>query len=99
MNSTNVNMGDMLDVAERYQRMFVKPLVDAVTSQLDDHLKTFSARLDTVEGTVKSQGAAVSALQGNQKKALVGYGVFTSALAAVLAGSWSWIKSHFKITG
>lgn len=91
-------MGDMMDVAERYQRMFVKPLVDAVTNQIDQHLNTFGTRLDSVEVTVKSQGADVKALQGNQKKALVGYGVFTSGLAAILAASWTWVKSHFHVS-
>lgn len=89
-------MGDMLDVAERYQRVFVKPLVDAVTQQLDQHLAEMAKDLVGVKTKVEGHGVILTKLQADQKKALVGYGVFSSAVAAGLAAGYGWIKGHWK---
>lgn len=89
-------MGDMLDVAERYQRTFVKPLVDAVTQQLDQHLAEMAKDLAGVKTQVAAHGTAITKLQADQKKALVGYGVFSSGVAMALAAGWTWVKTHWK---
>lgn len=89
------NMGDMLDMAERYQRTFVKPLVDAVTQQIDTHLKELGTRVGAVESTLTSHTADLTKLKADQKKALIGYGVFSSAVAAGLAAGWTWVKGHW----
>ena len=95
--SSTTNMGDMLDVAERYQRTFVKPLVDAVTNQIDTHLAELNQRLATVEAAVKTNSADITTLKANEKKALVGWSLYASGAALLFAAGWSWFKSkiHF----
>lgn len=98
MSSTAFDANEFLDTAERYQRTFVKPLVDAVVVEVRQHLEQVTTRVNGMENAMVKNTMAISALQGNQKKALVGYGVFTSGLAAILAASWTWIKSHFHVS-
>lgn len=86
----------MLDVAERYQRTFVKPLVDAVTTQIDQHLAEMAKDLASVKTTVAAHTVDLNKLKADQKKALVGYGVFSSGVAMALAAGWTWIKGHWK---
>jgi Ni,Fe-hydrogenase III large subunit len=82
-----------LEDAERFQRLFVTPMIEAVRTEVknqlapvvEGHRKLFAEqerirdRLNTVERM--------------QKKALVGYGVFASGLAVIVAAVWDWIKS------
>jgi hypothetical protein len=94
--SSTASMGETLALAKQYQDMFVKPLVDAVTTQIDQHLTEMSRDLAAVKIVVTAHTADLTKLKADQKKALVGYGVVSSALAAGLAAGWTWIKGHWK---
>ena len=76
-------MIDIRDIDE-FQSHFVKPMVDAVREEMKP--------LVTDVTTLKED---VSKLKGNEKKALLGWGLYASGLAAVLAYGQTKIKSYF----
>jgi hypothetical protein len=71
-----------LEDAERYQRLFVKPLVDTLERQISPIVD----RLNNLDGRVKT-------LETSQKKALVGWGVYATGAAAALTWAWGFIKA------
>lgn len=93
-----------LEDAERFQRLFVSPMVVAVKGEVEsmcnalksefaNHVaatKELSTKVDTVQADVNN-------LKSNQKKALVGWGVFATGIAAGISFGWNYIKSIVTI--
>lgn len=73
-----------IDDAEKFQKHFVLPLVDAVRAEVKPLVEQTKANTDRIDK-----------LEGNQKKALAGYAV----LSVIAASSFAWAKqkvmSHF----
>lgn len=90
-------MSEMLTLGQQYQEVFVKPMVDAVVSEVRTQLTEFRKEITAVEDKVKAHDVAITGLQSNQKKALVGWGVLSVGVASALTAGWTWFKSHFKI--
>jgi len=91
MDSQNdrIDLPDNLADAERFQRLFVLPVVEAVRVEVRSSIQPLvSAQAD--------QEARLKELEGSQRKALIGYAVFASGLSIVLAAGWDWIKSMFR---
>jgi Flp pilus assembly protein TadB len=52
---------------------------DQVCKNHQDRMKSFCARLEDLEG--------------NQKKALIGWGIASMGFAAAMSGVWAWLKT------
>jgi hypothetical protein len=90
-----LDMPDTLAEAERFQRLFVMPMVDAVRTEVASSIKPIA---DAHQLLVKQQaehGDRITSLEGRQNKALVGYAVFASGLSVILATSWEYLRSIF----
>lgn len=71
---------DNIDDAEKFQKHFVQPLVDAVRLEVKPLV---DAKLD--------HDARLKTLEGNQRKALYGY----AGLVAVLTVAFNYVKAKF----
>jgi hypothetical protein len=65
----NINIDDI----DKFQQHFVLPLVDAVRAEMKPLVED-----------VTSMKSRLAELEKNQKRAMVGWGVFSAALASVL---------------
>jgi len=88
----NIDLPGNLADAERFQRLFVQPMVEAVKTEVRTSIYPL------VQGHAEL-GRRVDALEGSQRKALVGYSVFAAGLSVALAAGWDWIKSIFYRSG
>jgi hypothetical protein len=89
--------GDVLEDAERFQRLFVTPMVDAVRTEMRSHLAPLmQAQADTDKRLASAEGA-INELKGKQTKALLGWGVYASAAALAIGSAWGWVKAHLHI--
>lgn len=77
----NIDMPDTLEEAERFQRLFVLPVVEAVRVEMKSHLAPLSGIADRV-----------TALEGKQAKALLGWGVYATLAAAAIGVGMDWFK-------
>lgn len=91
---TPTEMSEALARGEQFTRIFVQPMVEAVRSEMATHVEEVKKALETVNGFE----GRVSKLEKDQKKALVGWSVYASAAAGILAWSWSWIKGHLRLS-
>lgn len=91
MSSTALGaMGKALDAVEdvqRWQRLVVEPVVSEMEKRLEAMLQPL---VDLPARVVK--------LEGNQKKALLGWGVFATGTAGGMSYAWNWIKQHFHVS-
>ena len=78
--------------AERFQRLFVKPMVDAVRQELQPVIQGMAdqALKD------KEQDGKIQALESGQKKAMVGWGVIATGLSIALVSCWEWAFKKVK---
>ena len=95
MSSTD--FAGYMEAAEKFQQHFVVPMVTAVETKLTTMLQPVIDANQSLAKRVKDHDDAIAALQGSQKKALAGWGVFSAGLAAGLAYAWTWIKSHIHV--
>lgn len=68
-----------IDDAEKFQKHFVQPLIDGVRAEIKPLVT------QTTENTDR-----ISKLEGNQKKALIGY----SAVAVLAGSAFGWAKQQ-----
>jgi hypothetical protein len=96
MSSTNFT--DYMEAAEKFQQHFVTPMVAAVEIKLTTLLQPVIDTQKALGEKVVGHDKAIANLQGSQKKALVGWGVFATGGAAAMSYAWVWIKKHFHIS-
>lgn len=87
-----------LEDAERYQRLFVAPLVERVGAEVKLLCEGLQSKFTTIETEQKTVRKDVDDLKANQKKALVGWGVFATGIAMACTFCWNWVKDQFKKT-
>lgn len=92
-----INMPDTFEEAERFQRLFVLPVADAVRVEVRNALSPLTDRVQTVEAKVKSYEDRVTALEAAKTKALVGYGVFATGLSIAMSYAWTWISKRIGL--
>jgi hypothetical protein len=80
-----VNLND-LDDAEKFQRHFVAPMVDAVRAELAPLVKSDQA-----------QEARIAKLEGNQKKAMAAYAVIALLGSMGLTQAKAWVAKKFNL--
>lgn len=93
MTNDAPKLPDNFEEAERFQRLFVAPMVEAVRTEVNSHMteiKGLIAPAIALEGRVRK-------LEGNQKRALLGWSVYATAIGIACTAAWRWIASkiHF----
>lgn len=96
-------MGDKLDMpdsfeeAERFQRLFVEPMVQAVRTEMQQHVQQVTDFVTKTNATVSGFDGRIRKLEGDQRKALVGWGVYATIVGVALTTAWKWVASkiHF----
>lgn len=89
--------------AERFQRLFVKPMVDAVKDSVGQQLQPIVSGQRKLFAMIEEQAAKdteqderLTNLEGSQNRAMVGWGVFATGLSIALSAGWNWIITKFK---
>lgn len=88
---------DQLERAERFQRMFVLPIVEAMRIELRSHTDQLDQKLTAIVTQVKDHDDRLVGLEKNQKKALIGWGVLTLAVGTFTSAAYAYIKSKIHI--
>jgi hypothetical protein len=81
---------DDFEKAERFQRLFVTPLVDAVRVEMKAHLEPMNQTLTRIEAFEPR----ISKLERSQKKALAGLGIFATLIGLGCRAGWEWASDH-----
>lgn len=86
-----------LDKAEQYQRLFVKPMVDALDTRMTQFMADIKIHIQPVIDGQTAQDNRLNELEKNQKKALLGWSLYATAAAGLFTYCYGWIKSkiHF----
>lgn len=88
---------DSFEEAERFQRLFVQPLVEAVKIEMKTHVEDVTTIVQGVTVKVKGHEDRLNALETNQKKALIGWGVITLAVGTAVTAAWNYIRTKVHI--
>lgn len=87
--------GEVLENAERFQRLFVNPAIEAIRQEMKSHLAPIVEANQRQDKSIEEHGTAITQLQGSQKKAMLGWGVYASVAAVALGSAWGYVKSKF----
>lgn len=100
MNKTT----DDFEEAERFQRLFVKPMVDALKAEMAQQLQPIvqgQRRLFVENGERKTEisqhSERLHGLESKQRKALIGWGALSLLVATVVGSAWGWVKARLGI--
>jgi hypothetical protein len=97
MSSTGIELPQNLADAELYQRLFVKPMIDALDSRMKGFMEDVKGHVEPVIAGQALQDRRLERLERDQKKALLGWSVYATAAAGLLAYGYSWIKNHIHL--
>lgn len=94
-----IELPDSFEEAERFKRLFVDPAVEAMGQHMEAQLapvlsgqrKLFAAMAEQSKKD-EAQDKRLGELEGRQTKALLGWGVYATAAAALIGVSLDWIK-------
>lgn len=89
------NTPDTFDEAERFQRLFVRPLVDAVRAEMQSSLQPLIENGERREARIRSIEDRTLRLEQTQSRALLGWGVFAAGLSIALTAIWDYLKGLF----
>lgn len=91
-----LHVPDNFEDAERFQRLFVAPMIEMVKKEMTTHVSTVTGIVQAATLKVDAMRADVDKLKADQKHALVGYGIFSTGLAVGMAAAWKWATSKIK---
>jgi len=75
-----------LNDAEQIKTLVVGPMVSALRSEIETQLGPLvKAQID--------HEARIAGLEGNQKKAMIGWGAASLAVSVLVTSIWEWIRS------
>jgi len=97
MSSTGIELPQNLADAELYQRLFVKPMIDALSGQMKTFMEEVKSHIQPVIQGQGVQDQRLEKLERDQKKALLGWSVYATAAAGLFTYCYSWIKGHIHI--
>jgi hypothetical protein len=92
-----LHLPDSFESAERFQRLFVVPMVESVKNEVKTFCDSLKAEFASERDEQKQLREDVNSLKGNQKKALLGYGVWATALSAFIGFAGNWLKNKIGI--
>lgn len=88
---------DSFQAAEQFQRLFVTPMIEMVKTEMNNHVAEIKSIAGDAIGQVKAMDARVTKLEGSQKRALLGWGVYATAIGIACTAAWKWITSKIHI--
>lgn len=92
---------DSLDDAEKFQKHFVTPIVDAVKTEVKTLVDDTRKEMEALKKRDADQQADIDSLKLNQKKALAGYGFLSlsvsTAVGLLYGATRNWVKKHFGV--
>lgn len=94
----SLRIPDSFEDAERFKRLFVDPMIDMVKQEMNGHVTKITAIATGVVTQVNGMESRVAKLEGNQKHALLGWGVYSTAVGVATAAAWKWITTKVKIS-
>jgi hypothetical protein len=97
MSSTDLQLPTTMEDAERFQRLFVLPLMQAFEARIQDAIQPVLDGHRTIQEHLARQDNTIAALIRDQKKALLGWSFYATGAAALLAWGWGFVKSHIRI--
>lgn len=97
MSSTNLNLPTNMEDAERFQRLFVNPVVQAMETRITILIQPVLDGHKEIRQHLNAQDATIASLVRDQKKALLGWSVYATGAAAALAWGWNYIKGHIRL--
>lgn len=83
-------MSDELDSAEQYQRMFVRPVVDALKIELESQLRPLVEASGDHEKRIRG-------MEAKQHKMLAMYGVFSVLACGTVGSLWNYIRTKLNL--
>lgn len=86
---------DELENVELMQRLFVKPMVDAVVASLEAQIKPLVETVASHGTQLTSANTRLNTLESSNKKALLGWGVYATGLSLAFSSLWSYAKRKF----
>jgi hypothetical protein len=93
--SSHDDTNEVLEKAERFQRLFVEPMVDALRAEMKSSLAPLVEANQRQDTAIAAHQTDIDTLKGSQKKALIGWGVYASLGTVAVGSAWGWIKSKF----
>lgn len=96
MSSTDLHVPDNFADAERFQRLFVLPVVQGVEDRLKTMLQPVIDQHQAQAGQIKQNTEDIATLKTDQKKALLGWSAYATAAAVLVGSAWGYIKSHVR---
>lgn len=97
MSSTDLQLPTTMEDAERFQRLFVLPLVEKFEGKIQEAVKPVIAGYQDIQAHLRQQDTTIAALVRDQKKALLGWSFYATGAAALLAWGWNFVKSHIHV--
>lgn len=92
---------ETIENAELFTKHFVDPAVERMGNEIRSQLAPLVNEVENLKKQVgdhdlqtKNQGERIGKLEGGQKKALVGWGVFATIGSIVVGAAWGWVKVH-----
>lgn len=87
-----IDLPHTLEDAERFQRLFVTPVVNAMKQEMGAQLQPLVSGLAERREADGLQNGRLDRLESKQTKALLGWGIYATGLSIAIAAGWDWIK-------
>lgn len=86
-----------IDDAEQLKRLIVDPMIAAVKTEMQGHVDQMVEAVKGLKTNVDNHDDRLNALEKNQKKGMVGWGVLTLAVGTGVTMAWNYIKAKVHI--
>lgn len=86
-----------LNDAEQIKRLVVDPTVEAMCAKIQAELAPILRAQQDTSIILKDHAARIGGLEGNQRRALLGWGVASLGVSAAITASWNWIRSKVHV--
>lgn len=96
--SDEPKLPDNFEDAERFQRLFVQPLIQTVKTEMQSHAEAVQKTVDGFATKVSEHDKRLGTLEANQKKGMVGWGVLTLIVGTLVTTCWNWVKGKLHWT-
>lgn len=97
MSSTAIQLPENFEEAERFQRLFVTPVVVAMEAKLEGILAPLVASQQAVVVRMETAEGRIGKLEASEKHALWGWGAYATVVAAVTTGGIKWLMSKLHL--
>lgn len=83
---------------ERFQRLFVKPMVETVKQEMRTTCEQLKAEFAADRSEQEKLRTDVDGLKSNQRKALIGWGVIATGVSVFIGFCGDWVKRKIGLS-